>query len=106
MDAPKVYVISRNSPPALIRFAVAAFTITPLSCVLISDSEDGAMASEFGGLILKMASLKEAVEFGLSSFMETQMPTLIIGATEGISAAYSVEHWEKLPWPDQDLMPN
>lgn len=98
---PQAYLLSRNAPPGTVRSALAAFCITPLSCVLISDMRDYALASQFSGLVLKVASGVEAVEFALCAFPKTQMPSLIIAEhpePSTVTAIRSDGSLERLDW--------
>jgi hypothetical protein len=103
---PRAYILSRDAQPGLVQTALAAFSITPLSCVIISNPMDYALAHEFGGLVLKMCDEFESIDFALSSFEETQMPSLIIGSRAGITAIYGDGRVEDLPWQAVDSMPN
>lgn len=95
---PKAYILSRSAGPGLVQTALAAFSITPLSCVIISDMKDQLMAMEFGELIVKTSNEKEAVDFAIESFTETQKPSLVIGSRSGISAIHDDGRVEEMNW--------
>jgi hypothetical protein len=89
-----------------VQVALAAFSITPLSCVIISDMKDQPLAMEFGELIVKTCNETESVDFAIESFTETRMPSLVIGSRSGITAIHDDGRVEDLPWQDQSLIPN
>lgn len=95
---PSAYVISRSASPGLVQTALAAFSITPLSCVIISDMKDRVLAMEFGELIISTVNEAHSIEFAMSSFEKTNMPSLVIGSRSGITAIYEDGRVEDLPW--------
>lgn len=103
---PITYVISREAKPGLVETALAAFSITPLSCVIISNMKDYPLAQSFGTLILRTESQDTSIGFSKESFAQTQMPSLVIAGRPGISAIYEDGSVEDLPWQALDLLPN
>jgi hypothetical protein len=103
---PRAYVLSRNAEPGLVQTALAAFSITPLSCVIISSMKDHPLAREFGALIVMTNNETQSVDFALESFDKTQMPSLVIGSRAGITAIYDGGRVEDLPWQEANLLPN
>ena len=103
---PRAYVMSRSASPGLVQTAIAAFSITPLSCVMISDMKDISLAMQFDSLILRTDSECESMELAMDSFCETNMPSLIIGETPGIKAIHGDGSVEDLPWQAQNLLLN
>ena len=106
VSVPKAYILSRSAGPGLVQTALAAFSITPLSCVIISDMKDRLLAMEFGELIVRTRNEVESVDFALDSFKETQMPSLVIGSRNGITAIHDDGRVEDLPWQALDSHPN
>lgn len=104
--APSVYVMSRKATEGLIETALAAFSITPLSCVIISDMKDYHMARKFGDLVLRVKDEDDSILFAVQSFEETNMPSLVIGSRIGICAIYSNGRTEDLPWQEANLRQN
>jgi hypothetical protein len=103
---PRVYVISRAATEGLVQTALAAFSITPLSCVVISDMKDYPMARNFDALILRTSDEDTSLIFARESFEQTNMPSLVIGSSPGISAINEDGTMEALPWPDRSSMLN
>ncbi len=107
---PKAYILSRTAGPGLVQTAIAAFSITPLSCVIISEMKDHRLAMEFGELIVQTHNEADAVSFALESFANTHMPSLVIvknmRGTFGIAALYEDGHLEDLPWQTADSLPS
>ena len=103
---PRAYLLSRDAAPGLVETALAAFSITPLSCVIISDMKDRPLAMKFGELIVRAINELESIDFALESFPETQMPSLIIVSRPGITAIHDDGRVEDLPWQAQSSMPN
>lgn len=104
--APRAYLISRKATPGLVQTALAAFSITPLSCVIISTMNDYPLAQQFGALILRTESDNTSLEFAMETFEQTEMPSLVISAREGIAAIHKDGRLENLPWQDQSSMLN
>lgn len=98
--APRAYILSRTAGPGLVQTALAAFSITPLSCVIISDMKDHPLAREFGVLIVRTRDEEQSVDFAIESFDNTKMPCLVIGSRSGITAINEDESVETLPWQD------
>lgn len=98
--------MSRAAGPGLVQTALAAFSITPLSCVVISSTKDHRLAMEFGELVVQTNSEADAVNFALESFAETQMPSLVIGSRAGITALHDDGRVEDLPWQTADSLPS
>lgn len=111
---PRAYILSRAAGPGLVQTALAAFSITPLSCVVIFDMKDLKLAMEFCETerIVKTANETEAIDFAMGSFIGTQMligtnmPSLVIGTRDGITAIYEDGRVEDLPWQAQSSMPS
>lgn len=103
---PRAYILSRSANTGLVQTALAAFSITPLSCVIISNMKDHRLAREFGELIVRTRDEFHSMEFAIESFVETKMPCLIIGSRPGITAIHEDGSVEDLPWQAADLMPN
>jgi hypothetical protein len=103
---PRAYMLSREATAGLVETALAAFTITPLSCVLISDMKDFPLAHEFHELVVRTPSEMDSVDFALTSFDETHMPALVIGTRPGMTAVYTDGHVENLLWQAADSIPN
>lgn len=106
VSVPRAYLLSRCASPGLVQTALAAFSITPLSCVIISDTKDHPLAMEFGELIVKTHNETESIDFALGSFEETQMPSLVISSRSGITAIHDDGRVEDLPWQAQSSMPS
>lgn len=103
---PRVYLLCRDAKPGLVETALAAFSITPLSCVFISDMKDHRLALEFGQLIVRTESEQASLDFALESFDKTRMPSLVIVTKPGITAIYEDGQVEDLPWQAVDSTPN
>lgn len=103
---PRAYMLSREATTGLVETAIAAFTITPLSCVLISDMKDFPLAYGFHELVVRTPSEIDSVDFALTSFDETHMPSLVIGSRPGMTAIYEDGRVENLPWQAQGSTPN
>jgi hypothetical protein len=106
VTVPRAYILSRAAGPGLVQTALAAFSITPLSCVIIFDSKDHRLAMEFGELILRTHNEVEAVDFAIESFKVTNMPSLVIGSRDGITAIYDDGRVEDLLWQTADSLPS
>lgn len=103
---PKAYILSRAASPGLVQTALAAFAITPLSCVIIFQMSDHRLAREFGELIIQTHNEIEAVDFAIESFKGTNMPGLVIGSRDGITAIYEDGRVEDLLWRTADSLPS
>lgn len=104
--APRAYLLSRMASAGLVQTALAAFSITPLSCVIIFDLKDQRLANEFGELVVMTDSETHAVDCAIEIFKETQMPSLVIGSKPGIIAIHEDGTVEVLPWQDQNFCIN
>lgn len=106
LTVPRVYLLSRHAGPELVETALAAFSITPLACVIISDMKDHVLALHFGALIIRTNNEAESINFALDSFEETQMPSLVIGSRRGVTAIHEDGRVEDLLWQAQSSLPS
>lgn len=101
---PQAYVISRTASAGLVQTAIAAFSITPLSCVIISTMTDYPLAQAFDTLIIRTDSEPGSLAFAIESFTQTEMPSLVIGSRDGISAIHADGIVEDLPWTASSIV--
>lgn len=106
VSVPCTYVLPRGAKPEIVQSTLAALSMTPICCAIISSAADSPLAHQFSEMVVRTESEQDAIQFSMLAFGQTQMPSLVIGTSPAVMAIYGDGRLEEMQWLAHDFRIN
>lgn len=96
LHIPSYYVVSRHLPKEHASPILAALSITPIDCAIISDTHDAVLALELSPRVLRVSSEADALKLAHDLAADGQCVPLVVGEAPVLDAYFLDGHRESV----------